>query len=202
MAEPVLRRATRDDTAGICALLRRAFPENAKGRPEVLDWQYWDNPFGPPTVLVWDDGGQVVGHYAVVAYPARIAGRPGLLGIGIDAAIDPDHQGRQLFGPLARELYRQALDDGMAAIVCYPNDNSVRGIARQGWEELGQLRTRLLPLQAGWFAGRTGVPRRCSHPPSPRCACAPAAAPPGTSPGRPPSRPRTPTRSGRTSSRR
>jgi hypothetical protein len=158
MSEPVLRRGVREDTDGICALLRRSFPDNAKGRPEVLDWQYWDNPFGPPTVYVWDDAGRIVGHYAVVAYPARISGRPGRLGIGIDAAIDPDYQGRQLFGPLTAKLYPQARADGMDAIVCYPNDNSVRGIARQGWHELGQLRTWLLPLRAEWFARRTGLP--------------------------------------------
>ena len=158
MADPVLRRAVREDTEAICALLRRAFPENAKGRPEVLDWQYWDNPFGPPTVYVWEDEGRVVGHYAVVAYPARLDGRPARIGIGIDAAIDPGHQGRGLFGPLSAALYEQARADGAGAVVCYPNDNSVRGIARQGWQELGQLRTWLLPLRPQWFAERTGVP--------------------------------------------
>jgi predicted N-acetyltransferase YhbS len=158
VTDPVLRRAARQDTPGICALLRRAFPDNAKGRPEILDWQYWNNPFGPPTVLVWEDAGRIVGHYAVVTYPAVIAGRAGQLGIGIDAAVDPDYQGRQLFGPLARELYRQAAADGHDVVICYPNDNSVRGIARQGWEELGLLRTRILPLRPGWYARRTGAP--------------------------------------------
>lgn len=158
MGELLLRRGTRRDTEAICALLRRAFPDNAKGRPEVLAWQYWDNPFGAPTVWLWEDDGRVVGHYAVVPYPARVAGRPALLGIGIDAAVDPQYQGRKLFGPLTSALYAAALADGMAAIVCYPNDNSVRGIARQGWHELGLLRTSLLPLRADWYARRTGVP--------------------------------------------
>lgn len=158
MPDPVLRRATRQDTPGICALLRRAFPDNAKARPDILDWQYWDNPFGPPTVLVWDDTGRIAGHYAVVTYPALLGGRPGRLGIGIDAAVDPDYQGRQLFGPLARELYRQATADGHDAIVGYPNDNSVRGVARQGMEELGRLRSRILPLRPSWYARRTGAP--------------------------------------------
>ena len=158
MADPVLRRAGRDDTEAVCALLRRAFPDNAKGRPEVLTWQYWDNPFGRTTAFVWEDAGRVIGHYAVVPYPAKVSGRPAVVGIGIDAAIDPEHQGRQLFGPLTAALYEQARADGMSAVVCYPNDNSVRGIARQGWQELGLLRTWLLPLEAGWFARRTGVP--------------------------------------------
>jgi predicted N-acetyltransferase YhbS len=165
MPDPVLRRATRQDTPGICALLRRAFPDNAKARPEILDWQYWDNPFGQPTVLVWDDAGRIAGHYAVVTYPAVLDGRPGRLGIGIDAAVDPDYQGRQLFGPLARELYQQATAGGHDAVVCYPNDNSVRGIARQGWQELGLLRTRILPLRPGWYASRTGIPAPLLAPP-------------------------------------
>lgn len=164
MPEPVLRRGTREDADGICALLRRAFPDNPKGRREVLDWQYWDNPFGEPVVWVWQDGDRVVGHYTVVPYPARVGGRPARLGIGIDAAVDPAHQGRQLFGPLARSMYDDALASGVAAVVCYPNDNSVRGIARQGWTELGQLRTHLLPLRADWYARRTGAPAALLRP--------------------------------------
>lgn len=158
MADLVLRRGVRADTEGICALLRRSFDGNPKSRPEVLDWQYWDNPFGAPTVWLWEDQGRPVGHYAVVPYAGKLDGRPGTIGIGIDAAIDPDYQGRQLFGPLTSTLYEQAHADGMDAVVCYPNDNSVRGIARQGWHELGTLRTWLLPLRADWYARRTGVP--------------------------------------------
>ena len=164
MSEPVLRKGTRDDAEGICALLRRAFPDNAKGQRDVLDWQYWDNPFGPPTVWLWQDQDRVVGHYSVVPYPARISGRPARLGIGIDAAVDPDYQGRQLFGPLARSLYADALAHDAQAVVCYPNENSVRGIARQGWVELGQLRTHLLPLRPEWYAQRVGVPAAVLRP--------------------------------------
>jgi len=164
MSEPVLRRGTRDDTEGICALLRRAFPDNAKGQRPILDWQYWDNPFGSPTVWLWEDLGRVVGHYSVVPYPARISGRPARLGIGIDAAVDPDYQGRQLFGPLARSLYADALANDVQAVVCYPNENSVRGIARQGWAELGLLRTHLLPLRPDWYAERVGVPAAVLRP--------------------------------------
>lgn len=158
MPELVLRKAVRADTDEICALLRRSFPDNPKGQREVLDWQYWDNPFGAPTVWVWEDGDRVVGHYAVVPYPAKVQGRRGRLGIGIDAAIDPDYQGRQLFGPLTSALYADAVADGVTAIVCYPNDNSVRGIHRQGWHEVGRLRSHLLPLRPEWYAERLHVP--------------------------------------------
>lgn len=158
MADLVLRKAERADADAICALLRRSFPDNPKGGRDVLDWQYWDNPFGAPTVWVWEDGDRVVGSYAVVPYPAKVQGRRGRLGIGIDAAIDPDYQGRQLFGPLTSTLYADAYADGVSAIVCYPNDNSVRGIARQGWHEVGRLRSHLLPLRPEWYARRLRVP--------------------------------------------
>ena len=158
MPEPVLRRGVRADVDGVCALLRRTFPDNAKGRPEVLTWQYWDNPFGAPVVWLWEDAGRVVGHYAVVAYQGMVGARPGRIGIGIDAAVDPDYQGRRLFGPMAAALYEHALAGGFDVIVCYPNEHSVRGVARQGYRELGLLRTRLLPLQPEWFARRTGLP--------------------------------------------
>lgn len=154
----LLRRGTLDDAPRIAALLRRSFPDNPKGDLDVLLWQYWQSPFGPPVVWLWEDRGEVVGHYTVIRYAGRLDGRPATLGVGVDAAVDPAYQGRRLFGPMAARLYADSADQGIAAVLCYPNDSSVRGIGRVGWRELGLLRTHLLPLEPAWFARRLHLP--------------------------------------------
>ena len=47
----------------------------------------------------------------------------------------------------------------MPLTVCYPNQNSVKGITRVGWQEIGLLRTHLLPLDTEFYAKRSGLPR-------------------------------------------
>jgi predicted N-acetyltransferase YhbS len=159
MSEPVLREATEADIPAICEMFRRTFPDNAKGDEAILRWQYWENPYGPPVAWVWSDGPKIVGHYTCIRYAAKVDGLPAQVGMGIDASVDPDYQGRRLFNPLATKLYEETGKHGMPYTLGYPNENSVRGLARAGWQELGLLRTHLLMLDAAWYAKRVGVPR-------------------------------------------
>jgi GNAT acetyltransferase-like protein len=159
VSEPVLREASEADIPAICRLMRRAFPDNAKSHEEILRWQYWGNPYGPPVAWVWDDAGVVVGHHTCIRYAAMVEGKPATVGMGIDAAIDPDYQGRRLLTPLAKRMYNEAGKAGMPYTLSYPNDKSMRGIGRAGWQELGLLRTHLLMLDSSWFAKRAHVPR-------------------------------------------
>lgn len=159
MSEAVLREGSIDDAKAISALLGRVFPDNAKSDEEILHWQYFGGPYGKPVIVVLEADGAIVGHYTSVRYPAKVEGEPTQVGIGIDAAIAPSHQGQRLFGPLASALYAATGRAGMPLTVCYPNENSVKGIARVGWQECGLLRTHLLPLDSGWYAERLRLPR-------------------------------------------
>lgn len=159
MSEPVLREASEADISAISRLMRRAFPDNAKGHEATLRWQYWENPYGPPVAWVWDDDGLIVGHHTCIRYAAMVGGKSATVGMGIDAAIDPDYQGRRLLTPLAKRMYDEAGKAGMPYTLSYPNDKSMRGIGRAGWRELGLLRTHLLMLDSSWYAKRTHIPR-------------------------------------------
>ena len=158
MSEAVLRDGSEADVAGICALMARTFPDNAKADPAILRWQYFGSPYGPPVIKVMDADGEIVGHYTSIRYPAKVDGELTQVGLGIDAAIDRTHQARGNFGPMASALYEATGRAGMPLTVCYPNKNSVKGIARVGWQEIGQLRTHLLPIDSRWYAQRLKVP--------------------------------------------
>ncbi|MGH9069308.1 MAG: GNAT family N-acetyltransferase, partial [Acidimicrobiales bacterium] len=156
----VLRAAGPGDDAGIRAVIARAFPDNPKSRADILAWQYWDNPFGSTCAWVWEDGDRIVAHYSGYPVPAVVGGRQGVLAIGVDAAVAPDYQGRGLFRPLSAALYEDCAGHGMAGTVCFPNDNSRKGITAAGWVPVGRLRTHVLALDDAWLGRRLHAPDR------------------------------------------
>jgi hypothetical protein len=159
VTEAVLRRGSEGDAAGICQLLARCFPDNAKSDEAILRWQYFGSPYGDPVIMVMDADGEIVGAYTSIRYAANVDGELTQIGLGIDAAIDRSHQARGNFGPMASALYAATGEAGMPLTVCYPNKNSVKGITRVGWQEIGLLRTHLLPLDTEFYANRSGLPR-------------------------------------------
>lgn len=153
-----LRAAGPDDDAALRALNGLAFESNPKERADITRWQWWDNPFGPTLAWVWEDDGRIVAQYVAYSVPGRLAGRAATLTIGVDAAIAPSHQGRRLFTPLSEALYADAVARDLP-LIAYPNEQSVRGIARAGWQEVAALGVHVLPLDADWLAGRLHLPR-------------------------------------------
>ena len=155
----ILRAATEADDAGIRAVIAAAFPDNPKQREQITAWQYWSNPFGKTCVWVWDDDGRIVATYANFPMPAVLDGRTALAGNGVDAAVDPEYQGRRLFEPLAKALYEDSLNHGMAVTLCFINNPfAIKGTTKAGWLHVGQLGVWVLAVDDAWMAQRVHVP--------------------------------------------
>lgn len=154
-----LRRAGREDTGVICALLAEVFPDNPKADPAVLAWQYWDNPYGPASSWVAEQDGEVLGHYATFPIPGRLAGRPALLAMGADAATRESARGRGLFTKLAVAAWDGAAADGCRAILTAPNPNSRPGAVKAGMTEVADLPVYVRPLDDAWLGERFRLPR-------------------------------------------
>ncbi len=157
MSELRLRPAGLDDDEAMRALNAAAFETNPKTRSEITAWQWWGNPFGPTVAWVWEDDGIVVAQYLAYALPGRSAGRPITFALGVDAAIAPTHQGRRLFTPMANALIADAGERDMP-LISYPNEQSVRAIARSGWHELAALDLYVLALDDHWLAAKLHLP--------------------------------------------
>ncbi len=154
-----LRPAGPEDGPAIRSVLESSFPENPKTRADILDWQYWSNPFGAARSWVAEDGGEVVAHYAGIALPGVIDGRPVTLSMGVDAATRPSHRGLGLFEQLARAVYLDGGKAHMPVTYCLPNPNSLRGFQKAGGEDVGRARVLVAPVDDGWLARRFGIPR-------------------------------------------
>jgi GNAT superfamily N-acetyltransferase len=155
----VLRRAAREDTGAICALLAEVFPDNPKADPAVLTWQYWDNPYGKTSSWLAEEDGQVLGHYAAFPIPGRLAGQPALLAMGADAATREAARGRGLFTALARAAWQGAAEDGCRAVLTAPNPSSLPGARRAGMVEVADLPAYVRPVDDAWLAERFRLPR-------------------------------------------
>lgn len=154
----MLRRAGPRDTDAICALLADVFPANPKADPAVLAWQYWDNPWGATSSWVEDTDGALQAHYAVIAIPGRLDGRPARAGMGVDAATRDRARGRGLFSALAKAAYASAAEEGCRVAFTAPNPYSLKGVQNAGLQRLDDLTVWVRPLDDAWLARRTHLP--------------------------------------------
>jgi predicted N-acetyltransferase YhbS len=163
MSDLVLREATDADDAGMRAVIAASFPANTKQRAEITAWQYWDNPFGRTQAFVWEDDGRVVASFAGFPMPAVIDGRSATIGNGVDLAVDPAYQGRQLSAALAKALYAAAARAGAAATVSFINNPlAMKGTGRAGWREIAKLGVWVLAVDDQFLASRLHVPPRAA----------------------------------------
>ena len=159
VAQLRLRQSEPSDGDAIRSVLAASFPDNAKARADLLAWQYWDNPFGAARSWLAEDGGRVVAHYAGIALPGVLDGRPATLAMGVDAATVPSHRGLGLFEQLARAVYLDCGQAGMPVTYCLPNPNSLRGFQKAGGEDVGRARVLVGAMDDGWLASRFSLPR-------------------------------------------
>lgn len=152
-----LRRATREDTAAIAALLGQSYDANPKADPAVLEWQYWDNPYGPARSWVAQSAGELVGHWAAVPVPVLVAGRAVAAAKGVDIATHPAHRRHGVFRQVARAL----LDDcrgQVEVLLTHPNPNSAGAVGAAGARLVGTARAHVRPLEDAFLARRAHLP--------------------------------------------
>ncbi len=101
---------------------------------EVWTWAYLDNPHGDAVVALCEDGGVLVGHYAIIPLPVRGAGRALNSWLSMTTMVAPTHRGQGLFVLLARAAYEAAAARGADCVFGFPNRQSEPGFRKHlGW---------------------------------------------------------------------
>jgi hypothetical protein len=132
---------------------------------EQWKWQYRDAPAGPSKIVVIDDGGEIVGHEAIIPLRFHAFGREIVGGKFEDNYLSERYRGRGLFGPLvdycaetsARSGY--AFSFGMAA-----RKVPYRIHVHRGYRHLGSLNAHFAPLRPREAAGEIARALRFSAP--------------------------------------
>ncbi|MGH9896175.1 MAG: GNAT family N-acetyltransferase, partial [bacterium] len=91
---------------------------------EYYRWQYYDNPAGRAIVASAWSLGELVGHYAVVPVRVVVEGRETTAGIGVNAIIKKEFQGRAIFARLVVSAEQAATRNGIDFHYVVPSPES------------------------------------------------------------------------------
>lgn len=104
-------------------------------------WKFDANPAGQPVLAVAEDGGKIVGQYAL--WPVELAvGSEVVLGAqSLDTMTHPDYRGQGMFTTLAKEAMIFAADRGVEVLFGFPNAASHPGFVNKlDWDHTGDVR--------------------------------------------------------------
>jgi GNAT superfamily N-acetyltransferase len=121
-------------------LLRLTLGEGPTGTRthEYLAWKHFTNPFGPSYMMVATIDERLIGLRAFMQWRFRAGHRTLKAVQAVDTATHPDFQGMGVFSRLTRsalERIRGELD----LVYNTPNDKSLPGYLKMGWEVVGSL---------------------------------------------------------------
>lgn len=138
MGEGRIRRYERGDEHGIVALFRSVF--GAQRTLERWRWQFVEQPQGGGWITLAERDGELVAQYCMMRNDLSLVGRRVAAAQSCDTMVRGDQRGQGWFVRLARENYQQAADDGVKAVIGFPNRSSFPGFAGSlDWERIATL---------------------------------------------------------------
>lgn len=106
--------------------------------PEFFRWKHLDNPFGRSFMLVAEAERRIIGLRAFMRWTFRADGRSFPAVRAVDTATHPEYQGQGVFSRLTREAL-EALRSETAFVFNTPNEKSLPGYLKLGWQEVGAV---------------------------------------------------------------
>ena len=136
----ILRRATREDDAGILQLFRDSFGHRALP-PEWWEWFSYTCPTGENRTYVAEDpaAGRFAASYSVLPLKIRYNDREILGSLAVDASTHPDYRGRGLFVRMGKYTLGREVEHGSVVTLGMPNLAALPGHRKTGWEEACML---------------------------------------------------------------
>jgi GNAT superfamily N-acetyltransferase len=128
------------DEGAVLDLLNAALGGGPAGtRPgEFFRWKHLENPFGRSFMLVAAANGRIVGLRAFMRWEFSANDHRFRAVRAVDTATHPDHQGRGIFSRLTLAAL-DALGDEADFIFNTPNEKSLPGYLKMGWQVVGKV---------------------------------------------------------------
>ena len=152
-----IREATEQDIPAILAVLKASLGEISSRKTEdVWLFKHVNNPFGKSLVLVAVEDGEIIGVRAFMRWQWQQNERTNKCYRAVDTATHPDHQGKGVFKKLTLKAIEIAKEENGDFIFNTPNEQSLPGYLKMGWEKVGQLRVKIKPtLPIYWLTKGT-----------------------------------------------
>jgi GNAT superfamily N-acetyltransferase len=144
-----------EDLRAVLSLLAASLGEGPTGArsAEFFRWKHIENPFGRSFMLVAEADGRIVGLRAFMRWEFVVGDRHLRAVRAVDTATHPEHQGKGIFSRLTLE----ALDTlrGQADFIFNtPNEKSLPGYLKMGWQVVGRVPIRIRVRRPIRFATR------------------------------------------------
>lgn len=152
-----IREATERDIPSILAVLKASLGEVSSRKTEnVWRFKHVDSPFGKSLILVAVENQEIVGVRAFMRWQWQQHGNLNKCYRAVDTATHPDHQGKGVFKKLTLKAIEIAKEEQGDFIFNTPNEQSLPGYLKMGWEKVGQLRVKIKPtLPIYWLSKGT-----------------------------------------------
>jgi GNAT superfamily N-acetyltransferase len=144
------------DEEGVLDLLNAALGGGPAGsRPEgFFRWKHLENPFGRSFMLVAESDGRIVGLRAFMRWEFVAGDRRFRAVRAVDTATHPDYQGRGIFSRLTLEALG-ALRDEADFVFNTPNEKSLPGYLKMGWQVVGRVPIQIKVRRPFRFVARS-----------------------------------------------
>lgn len=120
-------------------------------------WKHEQNPFGPSIVLLAEIDGRLAGMRAFMRWRLNFGGETVEAAKPVDSVTHPDFQRRGIFSRLTVAACEEAQRLGVRLLFNTPNQNSLPGYLKLGWQKVGELPVlarAVHPLRAAWRLAR------------------------------------------------
>ena len=146
MENVVLRALTDADVPAAVALMTASLGAGPSGvdREALFRWKHLENPFGRSIAFVADLDGEIVGLRTFMRWRFSRSGEGGeVLAVrAVDTATSPLVQRKGVFSRLTTRALDAAESEGVAFVFNTPNDRSLPGYLKLGWERLEDRKLR------------------------------------------------------------
>lgn len=141
MTDYEIRPFRPDDRAAYLDLYQTVL--DAARDPAWFEWKYGSgNPYvDEPAIFVAYRDGELVGARSFFALRMTTGGSTQLALQPSDAMVHPDHRRQGLFSQMTRDALSRYADRGPAFCFNFPNQKSLSGNLKLGWEVVGDLTT-------------------------------------------------------------
>ena len=139
MDDFVIREATEADIPAIVQLLKESLGEKKMPKSEAFwRWKHIDNPFGASPVLLAEREGKLLALRAMMRWQWTSNGITYLAWRAVDTATHPAQQRKGFFNKLTMMMVEMAKKEEQDFIYNTPNQQSMPGYLKMGWELFGQ----------------------------------------------------------------
>ncbi len=142
----IFRKATGKDIPDIVQVLKASLGEqDLPLSEEIWSYKHVTNPFGRSVVMVAEENKTIIGVRAFMRWQWKLGGKVYNTFRAVDTATHPEHQGRGVFKKLTLKAVEVAQENGDQFIFNTPNEQSMPGYLKMGWEQVDKLKVALRP---------------------------------------------------------